>query len=52
MAKALDNVVVRDPQTGEVVFVAAGDEIPATLKDLIGDHLVEQPKRAATAKSE
>ena len=52
MAKIIDNALVRDPDTNEVVFLAAGDEIPAKLKDLIGDHLVEQPKRAATAKSE
>ncbi|MBP9918012.1 MAG: hypothetical protein KBF43_05435 [Dermatophilaceae bacterium] len=52
MAKVLDNVLVRDPGTNAVVFLAAGEEIPPALKDQIGEHLVVRPSRAVPEKTE
>jgi hypothetical protein len=39
MAAVNANVIVRDPETDEVVFVAAGDEPPKRIRDLLGEHL-------------
>ena len=53
MAKVVDNVVVRDPQTGLPVVIEAGQEIPAGLVELVGGHLLApEPKRSPRAASE
>lgn len=41
MATVNANVIVANPETGERVFIAAGEEPPAEVRDLLGDHLFD-----------
>ena len=51
MAKLNANTTVMRPDTLEVVALAEGDEVPDWAVGLIGDHLVEKPKRAASSRA-
>ncbi|MFY1588988.1 hypothetical protein ACN267_31360 [Micromonospora sp. WMMD734] len=47
MGRLIDNTVVRHPETGEPVLLAAGGSLPDWATDLVGDHLLDGPGRPA-----
>jgi len=48
MRRLTDNTVVRHPQTGEAVLLAAGGPLPDWAEGLVGAHLLDGPKVTAT----
>lgn len=52
MAKLTDNTVVAHPESGVAVQLAAGDELPKWAASLVGDHLLDEPAKAARKPSE
>ena len=53
MATVKANVLVRDPKTGAVTVITAGEEIPRWAKPQVGAHLIEeaQAKRAPARRA-
>ncbi|WP_194821300.1 hypothetical protein [Micromonospora sp. S-DT3-3-22] len=47
MRRLTDNTVVRHPETGEPVLLAAGGSLPDWATDLVGDHLLDGAGRPA-----
>ena len=52
MATLAANTVVRHPETGEVVSLAEGSEVPAWATSLLGEHLFAAEKKAPASKSD
>ncbi|MFI1197702.1 hypothetical protein ACH4T9_31200 [Micromonospora sp. NPDC020750] len=44
MRRLTDSTVVRHPQTGEAVLLAQGGPVPDWAADLVGDHLLSEPR--------
>lgn len=43
MARLLGNTVLRDPSTGDLVSVAAGEDVPQWAEGIVGAHLLDTP---------
>ncbi|WP_329013209.1 hypothetical protein OG271_03985 [Micromonospora rifamycinica] len=52
MGQLTDSTVVRHPETGEPVLLAAGGPVPDWATDLVGDHLLSEPRRKSAAPAE
>lgn len=50
MARLTDTTVVRHPETGEAVLLAAGGPLPDWATALVGDHLLSEPRPKAAAQ--
>ncbi|GAB3304276.1 hypothetical protein EK0264_03725 [Epidermidibacterium keratini] len=46
MAKLKATVIVRNPKTGAVTALLAGSAVPDWAEGLVGDHLLEQERKA------
>ena len=49
MARLLGNTVLRDPSTGDLVSVAAGEDVPQWAEGLVGAHLLDTPPESEKA---
>lgn len=49
MARLLGNTVLRDPSTGDLVSVAAGEDVPGWAEGLVGAHLLDTPTESEKA---
>ena len=47
MTRLLGNTVLRDPSTGDLVSVAAGEDVPQWAEGLVGAHLLDTPVETA-----
>lgn len=53
MAKLIEATTVVHPDSGQVVSLRSGDELPDWVKDLVGEHLLDgesKPARRVASK--
>lgn len=50
MAKINASTILRHPESGEVISLAEGADVPDWAADLIGDHLVDGDEKPAARK--
>lgn len=48
--KVTANVILRDPKTGAVTVINAGEEVPDWAEPRIGDHLKGDEKKPSTSR--